>query len=121
IPTNTPTPTAAPTATAAPTTAAPSTTAASTTEQPASTGSAAVSIVNFSFNDQVTTVSVGDTVTFTNNEVGIAHTTTATEGLWNSGLLASGDTFDITFTEAGTFNFFCSIHPSMTGTITVTE
>ena len=77
--------------------------------------------MNFRFNDHTTTVSVGDTVTFTNNEAGIAHTTTAIEGLWDSGNMNSGDTFDITFTEAGTFNFFCSIHPSMTGTITVTE
>ncbi|VAW07896.1 hypothetical protein MNBD_ACTINO02-370 [hydrothermal vent metagenome] len=82
---------------------------------------AGVQIVNFAFNEPAITVKVGDTVTWTNEENGIQHTTTADEGLWSSGSLDSGDMFEFTFSEPGTYTYLCTIHPSMTGTITVTE
>ncbi|NOX22537.1 MAG: hypothetical protein GXP36_05495 [Actinobacteria bacterium] len=82
---------------------------------------AGVQIVNFAFNEPAITVKVGDTVTWTNEENGIQHTTTADEGLWSSGSLDSGDVFEFTFSEPGTYTYLCTIHPSMTGTITVTE
>jgi plastocyanin len=106
-------------------TTAPTTTtaiaAAPTTEPALTSGAAEVDIVNFSFNEAETTVKVGDTVSWTNSENGIQHTTTANEGLWASGALDSGGVFEFTFTEPGTYSYFCSIHPSMTGTITVGE
>jgi len=79
-----------------------------------------VQIVNFAFNGSNTTVKVGDTVSWKNDEAGVPHTTTANGGLWNSGSLSTGGVFQITFSQAGTFTYRCTIHPSMTGTITVT-
>jgi plastocyanin len=70
------------------------------------------------------TVSVGTTVTWTNRG-GAPHTTTAgtpdqPTGQWDSDTLRRGDTFSFTFTQPGTFPYFCRIHPSiMRGTITV--
>ncbi len=79
-----------------------------------------VSIVNFAFDPAELTVSVGDTITWTNNESGIPHTTTADDGLWDSATLNPDDTYSFTFTEPGTYTYFCSIHPSMRASITVT-
>jgi plastocyanin len=63
-------------------------------------------------------VAVGDAVTWT-HEGGLPHTVTATDGAFDSGTLAGGDTFAFTPEEAGTFDYVCSIHPEMTGTVTV--
>jgi plastocyanin len=82
-------------------------------------GDGEVSIENFAFGPNDITVSVGDTITWTNDEASISHTTTSDDGVWNSDLLGPGDTFEQTFADAGTFTYFCSIHPSMTASITV--
>lgn len=82
-------------------------------------GDGAVSIENFAFGPGDITVSVGDTITWTNDEASIGHTTTSDDGIWNSSLLKAGESFEQTFTEAGTFTYFCSIHPSMKASITV--
>lgn len=79
-----------------------------------------VSIESFLFGPADLTVSVGDTIRWTNNEAGIPHDTTADDGLWESATLRPGDQFEFTFTEAGTYTYFCSIHPNMRATITVT-
>jgi len=79
-----------------------------------------VSIENFQFGPGDLTVAVGETITWTNNESGIPHDTTADEGLWESETLRPGDQFEFTFTEPGTYTYFCSIHPNMKATITVT-
>ena len=101
------------------TTAAPTTTAATTaTETPSAADAAALTISGFAFGDPIT-VPIGTEVTIT-NEDGASHTWTSNDGLWDSGSLGGGDTFSFTFTEAGEFDFFCGIHPSMTGSITVT-
>ena len=68
-------------------------------------------------------VSVGTTVNWTNQD-SARHTTTAgsggsASGVWNSGPLGQGTSFSFTFNEAGTFEYFCQIHPSMTGIVTV--
>ncbi len=63
------------------------------------------------------TVSVGDTVTVTNEDA-VGHTWTATDGEFDSGSLAGGESFEYTFEEAGEFDYFCAIHPQMTGSIT---
>lgn len=84
-----------------------------------SAAGAAVSIENFAFGPDEIVISVGDTLTWTNDEAGVGHTTTSDDGVWNSALLNPGDTFDQTFDQAGTFTYFCSIHPSMTASITV--
>jgi plastocyanin len=64
------------------------------------------------------TVSVGGTVTWTNND-STSHTSTANGGAWNSGSMAPGGKFSITFSSAGSFPYHCSIHPGMVGTVTV--
>ncbi len=83
-------------------------------------GTSDVSIKDFAFGPGELTVSVGDTITWTNDESGIPHTTTADDGLWDSATLKPDEKYSFTFTEAGTYTYFCSIHPSMRATITVT-
>lgn len=78
----------------------------------------AVSIDGFAFAPSSLTVPAGSTVTWS-NEQGVAHTVTATDGSFDSGSLDQGDEFSQTFDAAGTFDYFCAIHPSMTGTVSV--
>lgn len=112
--------TVAPATTAAPTT---STTVSTTTTTLAPTTTTAqpealrITIANFAFSGD-TSGSVGDTVTVVNND-SVTHTWTATGGAFNSGNLSGGDTFSFTFQTAGTYAFFCQIHPSMAGSIAV--
>lgn len=80
---------------------------------------AAVSIDDFAFAPADVTVAAGTTVTWTNDDAGLPHTTTAGDATWNSGTLQPGDTFAFTFDTAGTFEYMCTIHPSMSGTVTV--
>jgi plastocyanin len=98
----------------APSTAAPSTAASIA---PAAAGNA-VSIANFAFAPASLTVAVGTTVTWTNSDTA-GHTVTADDGSFKSNTLGTGATFAQTFAKAGTFAYHCSIHKSMTGTITV--
>ena len=81
-------------------------------------GTADIVIASFSFGEPLT-VPVGTTVTVRNNDT-MAHTFTADDGSFDAGTLEVLDTFEITFDEPGTYAFHCDIHPSMTGTITVT-
>jgi plastocyanin len=80
----------------------------------------AVTIADFAFSPASLTINVGDTVTWTNND-SATHTATATDGSFDTGELAQGASGSITFDTAGTFNYICSIHPQMTGTIIVQE
>ncbi len=89
--------------------------AVDTTAQAASTTAA---ITNFQFTPG-TTVSVGDSVTWTNNAASTPHTTTSDSALWNSGTLGPGQSFAFTFASAGTFSYHCNIHPQMVGSIVV--
>ena len=86
-------------------------------ESPTTTGS--ITIESFSFGDPLT-VSVGDPLLVV-NEDGVPHTWTADDGVFDSGTLGSGESFEYAFEEAGEYSFFCEIHPGMTGTITVTS
>lgn len=77
-----------------------------------------IAIADFAFvGDQQ--VPAGGRVVVTNTD-GASHTWTAVDGLFDSGTLAEGDSFEFTFDEPGTFEYRCNFHPSMTGTITVT-
>lgn len=89
----------------------------------AATGSAAaaghdVTISGFAFGPASVNVNVGDTVTWTNQD-GVTHTATAAGGAFNTGPIANGESATVTFDQAGTFTYHCSIHPSMTGTVVV--
>ena len=61
---------------------------------------------------------VGDTVQVTNSD-SVGHTWTSTDGAFHSGVIGSGETFTYTFDEAGTYPFFCQIHPEMSGSIEI--
>jgi plastocyanin len=82
----------------------------------------AVVIKGFAFAPAALTVSVGTTVTWTNQDSD-AHTVTsdASGGPLNSKAMGTGDTFSYTFTRTGTFKYLCTIHPFMTATVTVTR
>jgi len=79
---------------------------------------ATITIADFAF-EGVTEVAVGTTVVVTNTD-DTQHTWTALDGTFDSSALGPGDTFEFTFTEAGTYDYQCNFHPSMTGTIVVT-
>jgi plastocyanin len=70
------------------------------------------------------TVSVGATVTWTNDDTA-AHTVTSgtptdgPDGMFDSSIIMSGATFEHTFEEAGDYDYFCIVHPWMTGKVTV--
>ena len=117
MPTATDVPATAPTPTAAATpTSIPEPLPTSTQAAPGSLTVNAV-IVNFTHVDL--TVPAGSTVVWTNNDT-VQHTTTARNGDWDSDWLEEGRSFSLTFTEPGAFNYLCTIHPSMTATVTVT-
>ena len=81
--------------------------------------SQAVSISSFAFSPQSVTVSVGDTVTWTNSDT-VTHTATADDASWDTGNIAGGGgTGAVVFTKAGTFLYHCRIHSQMTGTVIV--
>ena len=84
-------------------------------QQPTSTE---VKIDNFSFNPATLTVAVGATVTWINRD-DIPHTVVSTDGVFKSKTLDTDEKFSYTFTKAGTYSYFCSIHPKMTGKIVV--
>lgn len=79
-----------------------------------------VNIDGFAFAPATLTVSVGTTVTWTNRDEE-PHTVAATDGSFHSPGMGTGATFRHTFTDAGTFDYVCSIHPMMRGTVVVTR
>ena len=76
-----------------------------------------VTIDNFTFTPAELSVKVGDTVTW-NNHDDIPHTVVSA-GKFRSKALDTDDSFSFTFTAAGEYKYFCSLHPHMTGTIKV--
>jgi len=77
-----------------------------------------VKIDNFSFGPQSITVPAGTKVTWKNRD-DIPHTVVSTEGVFKSRVLDTDETFSFTFDKPGTFPYFCSVHPKMTGTVVV--
>jgi len=77
-----------------------------------------VKIDNFTFNPQRVAVKVGTTVTWI-NEDDIPHTIASSSKLFKSKTLDTDDKFSFTFTTPGAYEYFCSLHPHMTGVITV--
>lgn len=77
-----------------------------------------VTIVDFTFMPADLEVEVGTTVRWTNNDAA-PHTSTSDGGVWNSGTLSQGETFQYTFEAEGEYPYHCDIHPAMTATVTV--
>jgi amicyanin len=76
-----------------------------------------VKIDNFTFGPQKLTVKVGDTVTWI-NEDDIPHTVVSV-GKFRSKALDTDDKYSFTFTTAGTYEYFCGLHPHMQGSVVV--
>ena len=86
---------------------------------PAKASKAEVLIDNFSFSPKTFTVPAGATVTWTNHD-NVPHMVTSADNQFQkSPLLNAGQRFSNTFATAGTYSYFCSIHPRMTGKIVV--
>jgi plastocyanin len=77
-----------------------------------------VKIDNFTFGPGQLTVMVGTTITWTNRD-DIPHTVMSTDKVFKSKVLDTDEKFSFTFSTPGTFTYFCSIHPKMTGTVVV--
>jgi plastocyanin len=79
---------------------------------------------NECFTPDMVTVSVGGTVTWTNDDTA-AHTVTSgtasdgPDGVFDSSIFMSGKTFEHTFDKAGSYDYYCQVHPWMTGNVTV--
>jgi plastocyanin len=89
----------------------------SAADQPAA-ANAEVQIDNFSFGPQTVTVPVGATVTWTNRD-DIPHTVVSTDGVFKSKVRDTDEKFSYTFTKSGTYPYYCTIHPKMTGKVVV--
>jgi len=77
-----------------------------------------VKIDEFAFAPQRVTVKAGTTVIWINDD-DIPHTVASSSKLFKSKALDTKDKFSFTFTTPGTYEYFCSLHPHMTGTIVV--
>ena len=83
-----------------------------------SAANATVKIDNFVFGPQTITVPVGTTVTWTNSDDS-PHTAVSTDGVFKSKVMDTDEKFSYTFSKAGTYSYFCSVHPKMTGQVVV--
>lgn len=88
----------------------------------AATETDSVKIQNFAFSPAAITVKKGTTVTWTNEDTA-GHTVTETDSLKGpaSSTIEQGKSYSFTFDTAGTYHYKCTIHPYMTGTVTVTD
>jgi plastocyanin len=96
----------------------------STESEPAPSGEASksekVEIVEFTYQPDPVVVQVGGKVTWQNQDTA-PHTATADDGSFDTGTIEKGKIGSETFKEAGTFTYFCEIHPTMHGTVEVVE
>ena len=75
------------------------------------------------YDPQVIDVTVGTTISWDNMDTTI-HTVTSgqvpeADGLFDSEMMAAGDSFEFTFTDAGSYDYYCTFHPWMLGTVNV--
>jgi plastocyanin len=95
-----------------------------TESEPAPSGEAAksekVQIVEFTYQPDPVVVQVGGKVIWQNEDTA-PHTATADDGSFDTGIIERGKIKSETFKEAGTFPYFCEVHPTMHGTVEVVE
>ncbi len=77
-----------------------------------------IMIDNFTFSPKELTVAVGTTVKWVNHD-DIPHTVVEKKTTFRSKVLDTDDSYSFTFTSAGTFDYFCSLHPHMVGQVIV--
>ena len=82
------------------------------------TNSVEVTIDNFNFAPPTVTVSAGTKVTWVNKD-DVPHTVTSDDKLFGSRALDTDDKFSFTFQTPGTYPYYCSVHPKMTGKVVV--
>jgi plastocyanin len=85
---------------------------------PARAATVEIAIENLVFKPAAAQAKVGDTIRWTNKDF-LEHTATATGGAFDVKLPA-GKSGSVVVTKAGTFDYFCKLHPNMKGEITVT-
>jgi plastocyanin len=78
-----------------------------------------VEIADLAFAPDEVTIAAGSSVTWVNRDPNLPHTATSDDDIFDSGNLSEGDDFSFTFDEAGTFAYFCQVHPTMRGTVVV--
>ena len=81
-------------------------------------GTNEVWIQGMTFSPASITVAAGTTILWTNKDA-VAHTVTSNTGAFDSGNISTNGTFSFTFSSAGTFDYHCSVHPSMTAKVIV--
>lgn len=81
-------------------------------------GPVIVSIYSFKYDPDPVTVTVGDSVTWTNDDP-VPHTATAVDDSFDTKLFLPGKSVTLTFATVGTFRYFCGTHPEMVGTVIV--
>lgn len=91
------------------------------TQQPTQQTTVNIDIIDFAFSQPNLTVKVGTTVVWTNKDQDIHTVTSDTGVVLDSAHLSLNQTYSMTFTTPGTYNYHCAVHPFMTGTVTVTE
>jgi plastocyanin len=101
-----------------PTTVPAETTAPAESTTPAPNSTTTVDIRDHAFNPAQLNVAPGTTVTFVNNDTE-PHTATADNGLFDTGVLEPGSSFDVFFDGSGTVPYHCELHPHMQGSIVV--
>ena len=77
-----------------------------------------VFIQGMAFDPSTITVAANTTITWTNKDA-VAHTVTSTSALFDSGSIGTNGTYSHTFATAGTFSYYCKVHPTMTASVTV--
>jgi plastocyanin len=90
----------------------------SLTADDAGTNSVELKIDNFNFTPPALTVSVGTKVTWVNKD-DVPHTVTSDDKLFGSRAMDTDDKFSFTFQTPGTYSYYCSVHPKMTGKVIV--
>ncbi len=83
-------------------------------------GGTQVTIQNLTYQPATLQVRVGTTVTWTNQD-NVSHSVTFRNGMKDSGLFAQGQSFSYTFNTPGTYQYYCTVHPSMVATVIVTS
>lgn len=94
---------------------------AASDESGGSNAASAVDIIDFTFEPAEFTAAVGETVMWTNRDSATHTVTSEGAGPMDSGDVDEGGMYQVTFDQAGTYDYICTIHPFMHGTVEVTN
>lgn len=77
-----------------------------------------VDIADYDFSPRGLTVQTGTAITWKNRD-GVPHDATDKDGSWGTGVLREKQSATITFDSPGVYDYYCTVHPNMEGTLTV--